>query len=101
MPSCSAVRTRKRLFIPGDRTSPARSNIDLRACICLCRLACTLLQRRSRSRLCLRTAWSHHVSCSTAGMLVCDVMGLPLPPFILTEPIDKAIAKIVDGNEKT
>jgi hypothetical protein len=34
-------------------------------------------------------------------MLVCDVMGLPLPPFILTEPIDKAIAKIVDGNEKT
>ena len=37
---------------------------------------------------------------SAAGMIVCDVLGLPLPPFILAEPIGKAIAKIVDDKEK-
>ena len=44
--------------------------------------------------------WAAHRPCgllcklSAAGMLVCDVLGLPLPPFELAEPIGKATSKV-------
>ena len=45
--------------------------------------------------------WAAHRPCgllcklSAAGMLTCDVLGLPLPPFELAEPIGKAAAKLL------
>ena len=45
--------------------------------------------------------WATHRPCgllcklSAAGMLMCDVLGLPLPPFELAEPIGKAAAKLL------
>ena len=35
-----------------------------------------------------------------AGMLICDVLGLPLTPWVLAEPVGKAAAKIVDEKDK-
>ena len=31
---------------------------------------------------------------SAAGMLICDVLGFQLPPFVLAEPIGKATTKL-------
>ena len=45
--------------------------------------------------------WAAHRPCgllcklSAAGMMICDVLGLPLPPFELAEPIGKAAAKLL------
>ena len=45
--------------------------------------------------------WAAHRPCgllcklSAAGMLMCDILGLPLPPFELAEPIGKAAAKLL------
>lgn len=33
---------------------------------------------------------------SAAGMLICDVLGLPLTPFVLAEPIGKEAARLAD-----
>ena len=35
-----------------------------------------------------------------AGMLICDVLGLPLTPWVLAEPIGKAAAKLPDDKDK-
>ena len=35
-----------------------------------------------------------------AGMLICDVLRLPLTPWVLAEPVGKAAAKIVDEKDK-
>ena len=37
---------------------------------------------------------------SAAGMLMCDVLGLPLTPFVLAEPIGKEAARLADSLAK-
>ena len=34
-----------------------------------------------------------------AGMLICDILGLPLTPWVLAEPVGKAAAKLLDDKK--